>query len=149
MPQYIGFSTINACRPRTTNVPTGNDGGVGGILRQINTGKKFRITDEACVIQNFLNALNIQQGQKVGNPAYGTTMYSFVFEPNTSDVQFRLETEIRRVAQQDPRLTINQVSAFPQENGILVEIEMSVNPFNQARLLSLFVDQATNQTIIQ
>ncbi len=149
MPQYIGFSTINACRPRTTNAPTGNDGGVGGILRQINTGKKFRITDEACVIQNFLNALNIQQGQKVGNPSYGTTMYSFVFEPNTADVQFKLENEIRRIAGLDPRLTINQIRAFPQENGILVELELSVNPFNQARLLSLFVDQGTNQTTIQ
>lgn len=149
MPQYIGFSTIGACTPKTTNMPTGNDGGVGSMLRGINSGKKFKLTDEAIVIRDFLNALNIQQGQKVGQPGYGTTMYSFVFEPNTADVQYRLEAELRRVASSDPRITLNQVRAFPQENGILIEIEMSVNPFNQARLLSLFVDQQTNQTFIQ
>lgn len=149
MPQYIGFSTIGACTPKTTNAPTGNDGGVGTILRGINSGKKFRLTDEAVVLRDFLNALNIPQGQKVGQPNYGTTMYSFVFEPNTADVQYRLETELRRVASSDPRITLNEVRAYPQENGILVEIEMSVNPFNQAILLSLFVDQETNQTFIQ
>ena len=119
------------------------------MLQGVTPGKKFRLTDEAVVVRDFLNALNIQQGQKVGQPGYGTTMYSFVFEPNTADVQYKLESELRRVASADPRLTLNEVNAYPQENGILIEIEMSVNPFNQSRLLSLFVNQQTNQTIIQ
>lgn len=149
MPQYIGFSTKNAGLPRTSNLPTGNDGGVGSILKGINPGKKFRLTDEAVVINDFINALNIQQGQKVGNPAYGTTLYSFVFDPNTIDIQFKLENEIRRVASLDPRITLNTVRVYPEENGILLEVELSVNPFNQAQLLSLFVDQQTNTTIVQ
>jgi hypothetical protein len=41
------------------------------------------------------------------------------------------------------------VKAFPQENGILLELEIAVAPFNQAQLLSLFLDQGTNQAIIQ
>lgn len=149
MPQYIGFSTILANQPRTTNAPAGNDGGVGGILRPINTGKKFRLVDQPLVVQDFLNALNIQQGQKVGQPGYGTTLWSFVFEPNTSDVQFKLETEIRRVASLDPRMVLNTVKAYPQENGILIEIEMAVAPFNQAQMISVFLDSQTNQALLQ
>lgn len=149
MPQYIGFSTINANAPKSTNVATGNDGGVGGITQPITTGKKFRLVDSPLVVRDFLNALNIPQGQKVGQPSYGTTIWSFVFEPNTPDTQYKLENEIKRVASLDPRLLLNSVKAFPKENGILLELEVAVAPFNQARLLSVFFSQATNRAAVQ
>lgn len=149
MPQYIGFSTINANKPKTTNAPTGVDGGPGGVLKSINTGRKFRLVDEALVIQDFINALNIRQGQKVGNPGYGTTLWDFVFEPNTSDVQFQLQDEIRRVASLDPRLQIENLRAYPQENGILLEMQVAVKPFNEASLLSVFFNSNTNSAVIQ
>lgn len=149
MPQYIGFSTIGSNLPRTTNAPTGNDGGVGSVKWSVNTGRKYRLLDEQIVLQDFVNALNIRQGQKVGQPAYGTTMWNFVFEPNTADVQFKLENEIRRVAKQDPRLMVNTVKAYPQENGILLEVEVAVAPFNQANLLSVFLNSATSRAAIQ
>ena len=149
MPTYIGFSTIIANKPKSTNLPAGIAGGVGSVTQSVIPGKKFRLVDEQLVIQDFLNALNIQQGQKVGNPGYGTTLWSFVFEPNTFDVQNMLETEIRRVANQDPRMIVNTVSAYPQENGILIEVEMAVTPFNNAQILSVFFNNTTNQALIQ
>jgi phage baseplate assembly protein W len=149
MPQYIGFSTLGANLPKTTNAPTGNDGGTGTIARQTNVGKKFRLVDAPLVIQDFVNALNIRQGQKVGQPGYGTTIWSFIFEPNTSDTQYKLQTEVRRVASLDPRIILNSVVAFPQEQGILIEVEIAVAPFNQAQVLSLFVDTDLSQIIIQ
>lgn len=149
MPTYIGFSTIGADVPKTTNASVGADGGFGGIMRPVNTGKRYRLVDQPLVIQDFVNALNIQQGQKVGQPSYGTTLWSFVFEPNTPDVQFQLESEIRRVASKDPRIILNSVKAFPQENGILIEVEIAIAPFNEASLLSVFFDSNTNRAILQ
>jgi len=149
MPTYIGFSTINANKPRSTNLPAGIAGGVGSMVQPVIPGKKFRLVDTQLVIQDFINALNIQQGQKVGNPGYGTTLWSFVFEPNTFDVQNKLETEIRRVANQDPRMIVNTVSAYPQENGILIEVELAVAPFNNAEVLSVFFNNQTNSAVIQ
>jgi len=130
-------------------LPAGLAGGVGSMVQPVIPGKKYRLVDESLVIQDFINSLNIQQGQKVGNPGYGTTLWSFVFEPNTFDVQQQLETEIRRVANQDPRLILNTVSAFPQENGILIEVEMAVTPFNNAQTLSVFFNNSTNTAVIQ
>ena len=148
MPTYIGFSTINANKPRSTNMNSGVDGGVGSVVSPVIPGKKFRLVDTPLVVQDLVNALNIQKGEKVGNPEYGTTLWSFVFDPNTFDVTSQLETEIRRVANLDPRIVLNTVSVYPQENGILVEIEFAVSPFNQAQQFSLFFDQATNSTTI-
>ena len=96
-----------------------------------------------------MNALNIPQGQKVGQPEYGTTLWSFVFEPNTLDVQTQLTQEIRRVASLDPRMIINSVKAYPQDNGILIEVEMAITPFNNATQLSVFFNNATNTAVLQ
>ena len=143
MAQYVGFSTKDACKPRTTNAVGGIDNGVGGIRQPIVWGKKYRLTDTQLVTQDFLNALNIPLGSKVGQPGYGTKVWSFIFEPNTADVQFQLENEIFRVAATDPRIILNSVKAFPKENGILLEVELAINPFNQAELVSVFFNRAT------
>jgi phage baseplate assembly protein W len=149
MPQYLGFSTILANQPKTTNSLAGNDGGVGGIRKPVITGKKFRLVDSQLVIQDFVNAMNIRQGEKVGQPGYGSTLWNFIFEPNTSDTQFRIENEVRRLAGLDPRLQINTVASYPQENGILVEIELAVTPFNQAQLINVFLDSETNKATLE
>jgi len=149
MAQYVGFSTIGANQPKTTNLPGGVDGGFGSLVRPINTGRKYRLIDDQLVIQDFVNALNIQQGQKVGQPEYGTTLWSFVFEPNTMDVQYQLENELKRVASLDPRLQLNYVKAFPQEQGILIEIQLAVAPFNNPQVLNVFFNNLTNKAVIQ
>lgn len=151
MPTYVGFSTINADKARTTNNvnPPVNQAGQG-IIRSggIKYGKKFRLVDEQLVIQDFINALNIRRGEKVGNPAYGTILWDFVFEPNTIDVVQQLQNEVRRVAALDPRLYVNTVRAYPRDNGILVEMQLSINPFNNAGDLALFFDQQTNSAVL-
>ena len=144
MPTYIGFSTINADKPKTTNAKPGSGTGTGGITNPIIFGKKFRMVDNQLVLQDLVNALNIPLGSKVGQPGFGTKVWSFIFEPNTSDVQFQLENEIFRVAAQDPRIILNSVKAFPKENGILLEVELAINPFNQPELISVFFNSATN-----
>lgn len=149
MPQYKGFSTINANIPKTTNAPTGIDGGIGSMGNPVVPGKKFKLTDENLVIQDLINSLNIRQGEKVGQPDYGTTLWNFVFEPNTPDVQFSLENEISRIVSLDPRIVLNYVRAYPQDNGILLEVEIAIQPFNEATMLSVFLDSTTNKASAQ
>ena len=140
MPTFIGFSTQAVDAVRKTQVNSGVDGGAGSMNNPIRYNKKFRTVDEELVVQDLLNALNIPQGQKPGRPDYGTSLWSFVFEPNTFDVQIQLESEIRRIAALDPRLNLNSVVSYPQENGILLEIELQVIPSDNAQRLSIFFD---------
>lgn len=150
MTNYIGFSTVNANLPRTTNprVPSA-DYGSASVVKPLVFGKKFRMTDSQLVIQDLVNALNIRQGQKVGQPGYGTKLWDFVFEPNTYDILVRLETEVRRVANSDPRIELNYVKGYPKENGILVEVEMSITPYNEPLTLSVFFNSETNIAQLQ
>lgn len=149
MPTYVGFSTIGANEPKTTNASTGIDGGVGGVLKPVVAGKKYRLVDEPLVVRDFINALNIQQGQKVGNPGYGSTIWSYIFEPNDPQTRLRIENEIRRIASNDPRLIINTVKSYEQDNGILLEVELAIAPFNNAEILNVFFNNLTNTATVQ
>ena len=147
MPTFIGFSTQQLDAVRTGQVFTGVDGGAGSITNPIRPTKKYRIVDRDLVIRDFINTLNIPQGQKPGKPEYGTSLWTFVFEPNTFDVQQQLEAEVRRVASLDPRLQLNSVISYPQDNGILIEMEMAISPFNDVLTLSVLFDQNTSRAV--
>jgi phage baseplate assembly protein W len=144
MATYVGFTTQNINQVRELYQP-GVDSGVGSIVQPNQVARKYRITDEQLVVNDFINSLNIPQGQRVGQPGYGTTLWSFIFEPNTTDVRMLIETEIRRVAAMDSRIILNGVQAFPQDNGVLLEVEIAVAPFNNPMTLNITFDQATNK----
>jgi phage baseplate assembly protein W len=143
MPTYTGFSTQHINQVQSNYRP-GVEGGVGVVNTIVNNNKSYKLSDEQTIIQSLINAFNIPQGQKVGKPDYGTTLWSFVFEPNVLQVQIDLEKEIRRVASMDPRVILNAIVASPHENGISVEIEMAIIPFNIPRVVNVFFDQNTN-----
>jgi phage baseplate assembly protein W len=116
MPTFIGFSTIDKF-------------------------KKFTVVDFELIKIDLLNAFNIRQGELVGRPGYGTTIWDNVFENQTQETERAITNEIQRVAGGDPRLYINAVEIFPQENGILIQLELTIVPSTDAERLSIFFDQ--------
>ena len=140
MPTYLGFSTVDLNQPRVEQRP-GVFGGIGSVVTPPRVGRKFSLTDGPLVVRDLLNALSIKQGDKVGQPTYGTTLWSYVFEPNTDDVRTRIENEVRRVISLDPRIILNSVGAYSQQNGFLLQIEMAFAPFNQAVGVNFFLNR--------
>lgn len=115
MTTYIGFSTIGQ-------------------------KKKFTLVDFPLIKRDFLNALNIRQGELPGRPGYGTVMWDFIFENQIEELQRNIEVEIQRVAGGDPRIQVSNIQAFPQENGILIQLEIAILPTTNAEILSIFFD---------
>ena len=111
----------------------------------INQPKKFTLVDFELIKRDLLNAFNIQQGQLVGRPGYGTVIWSYLFENQTQDTERAILAEIQRVASLDPRIYIQNVELFPQDNGILIQIALDTVPGQTTQFLTLFFDQQ-NQT---
>jgi phage baseplate assembly protein W len=109
----------------------------------IGQSKKFTLLDFELVKRDLLNAFNIQQGQLVGRPGYGTVIWSYLFENQTQDTERAILAEIQRVASQDPRIYIQSAEMFPQDNGILVQLALMMVPGQTTQFLSLFFDQQT------
>jgi phage baseplate assembly protein W len=120
MPTFIGFSTINQ-------------------------NKKFTLTDFALVKRDLANALNIPQGSLVGRPGYGTTIWSYVFENQTPEVIQAILTELQRVIGGDPRLYMSDANIYPQDNGILIELQVRLVSSSTAERLAIFFNQESRR----
>jgi phage baseplate assembly protein W len=120
MPTFIGFNTIN--QP-----------------------KKFTLTDFELIKRDLANAFNIQQGTLPGRPGYGTTIWSYIFENQTPQVVADILAEVQRVAGGDPRVFISDAEVYPQENGILIELQVQVVPSTTVERLALFFDELTRR----
>ena len=107
----------------------------------INQYKKFTLTDFDLIKRDLLNAFNIRQGQLPGRPEYGSAIWDFVFEPQTQQTQNAVIAEIQKVAGGDPRIYVSDLQCYPQENGLLIELQIQVVPSKDAQLLSIFFDQ--------
>jgi phage baseplate assembly protein W len=118
MPTFIGFNTINQY-------------------------KKFVLTDFELIKRDLLNYFNIRQGEKVGRPDVGTTMWNLIFEPQTEQTADLIIQEMQRIVGQDPRIYLSDATAYPQINGILVELEIQTVQGTNAERLSVFFDQQT------
>lgn len=105
--------------------------------------KKFTLTDEALIKRDFLNALNIRQGQLPGRPQVGTIIWDNLFENQSNEIDQAMTNELQRLAGGDPRIQISQVEIFPQQNGILLQVELMFVPSTDAERLSIFFDQNT------
>jgi hypothetical protein len=53
----------------------------------------------------------------------------------------RILREVQRVAGGDPRVILIDAQLFPQENGVLIQLELQFAPNANAQLLSVFFDQ--------
>ena len=116
MPTFIGFNTQNQY-------------------------KKFTLVDGELIKRDLLNAFNITQGQLPGRPGYGTTLWDFLFENQDQVTMAAILREIQRVAGGDPRVYLSDVNVYPQENGVLIELQVQFVPNTDAQLLSVFFDQ--------
>lgn len=104
----------------------------------IDQPKKFTLVDRDLIKRDFLNAFNIQQGQLVGRPEYGTNLWNFIFENQTQETERAIVQEIQRVAGGDPRIFVSDVQLYPQQNGVMVQIELNFVPGTDAEQLALF-----------
>ena len=107
----------------------------------INKYKDYTVTDFDLIKRDLLNALNIRQGEMPGRPEVGTSMWSLIFEPQSAETTKQINREIQRVVAQDPRISISDINVYPQENGILVELQVDTVSGQNAEMLNLFFDQ--------
>jgi phage baseplate assembly protein W len=106
-----------------------------------NQYKKFTLVDRELVKRDLLNAFNITQGQLPGRPGYGTIMWSYLFETLDQTTMDRMVREIQRVAGGDPRINLVNANVYPNENGVLIELELQFAPNTSTELLNVFFDQ--------
>lgn len=142
MATYIGFNTQGVHELQSLKLSQ-NRYGIESLATRFKVGKKFTLTDEQLVVRDLLNAFNIKQGDKVGSPGYGTTVWNYIFDPNVPEVINNIKNEIRRLINEDPRIELGNLNVYSQDHGILIEIEVYIKPFNNVFNFGLYLNTQT------
>lgn len=151
MPTYFGFSSLKnrtTAAVSSTNktvgaTTTGYYGGAANSTPSINSGK-YTLIDNELVIQDLINAFNIPQGQKPGNPGYGTLIWQMLFEQNTPALESDIQDEVTRIIELDSRIVLNSVTVTSDNNTIVAQIMMALTPSNQVYDLRIKFDQESS-----
>jgi hypothetical protein len=109
----------------------------------INQNKKFTLTDFDLIQRDLLNAFNIRAGELPGRPGYGTVLWDYLFENQVEQLQQQIKDEVQRVAGGDPRMVVNDIQVYPQQNGILIQLQITIVNTTNAEILSIFFDEQT------
>ncbi len=109
----------------------------------VNRNKNFVLVDDDLIKQDLLNAFNIRQGELVGRPGYGTLIWNYLFENQTSELEAAIYREVQRVIGGDPRLYLNNLYMYPQENGILLQLELQTVATTSPQILSIFFNETS------
>lgn len=120
MPTFIGYNTIGQ-------------------------NKKFTLTDFALIKRDLANAFNIKQGELPGRPGYGSNMFAYLFENQTTVNEQLILKELSRIIGGDPRVRLVDAQLYAQDNGLRVELEVQVVPSTTAQRLSIFFDNTNQQ----
>lgn len=110
----------------------------------INQYKKFRLTDFELVKRNLLNHFSIRKGEKLSDPEFGSIIWSMLFEPMTADVKALIIEDVKKIANYDPRLRVDNILIDEFEYGLQMQIDMTFLPSDQSDTLYLQFNNKTN-----
>lgn len=106
----------------------------------IGRNKKFRLEDFELVKRDLLNNLLIRQGTMPGRPNIGTDLWNYLFETIDDKTLNQLDNEMRKSIERDPRVKVEDMLFFTQDNGLLVEITVTTVMSSEAEMLKIFLD---------
>lgn len=94
-----------------------------------------RLVDNDLIKRDILNSFAIRKGEKVGNPAYGSSIMDLVMEPLTEEIKNLLIEEVSNTIKSDPRVGLRQLILTEYENGIQCQIDLLYTKTNQTEKL--------------
>jgi phage baseplate assembly protein W len=110
----------------------------------VGRNKKYRLTDFELVKQDLINHFYIRKGEKLMNPNFGTIIWNVLHEPMTDDLKSVITSDIKAIAQYDPRISMDNVVITEYERGIQIELQLRYVQTNQTNLLNLMFDNQNN-----
>jgi phage baseplate assembly protein W len=113
----------------------------------IDQTKKFRLTDMELIKRDLLNHFAIRKGEKLMNPDFGSIIWNTLFEPLTADIKALIVSDIRRIAEYDPRIRIDNVLVDQFDYGLQIQVELTMLPDNYSDVLSLQFNKQLNSVV--
>jgi phage baseplate assembly protein W len=106
--------------------------------------KKFRLTDQTLIKQDIVNHFHIRKGEKLMRPAFGTIIWNVLHEPFTDDLKNLIQSDIKAIANYDPRVSFDSIVVTEFDRGIQLQLTLRYLQTNQVDNMRLQFDNQSN-----
>jgi phage baseplate assembly protein W len=114
---YKGFSTVNS------------------------SSISSKLYDFDLIKQDLLNQLYIRKGERVMSPGFGTIIWDILFDPLTEETKRLISEDLFSILTSDPRVVPTKINVDEFDNGLTIEVELTVVNTNQVENLRLTFDR--------
>jgi phage baseplate assembly protein W len=102
------------------------------------------IINEAAIRRSLLNLLLTKKGSRPFFPEYGSTIFNFLFEPNsaftTHNIKESVSSTIKRF---EPRVTLRTVDITINDHGITMNLSYTINNTGSTSTLETTISRLT------
>ena len=95
------------------------------------------------VNQDLLNQINTRKGEKVMDPEFGSIVWDLIFENKSPSIVADIQTDLTRIVNSDPRVTLQEIDVIEQDHGYVGIILLWYNQFATAGSLQVSFNSAT------
>lgn len=107
--------------------------------------RNYKLYDAELIKQDLINHFYIRKGEKLENPKFGTIIWDTLFENFTPEIKSAIAKDVEEIINFDKRVKVNSVSIDSTQQGIRIEAEIVILPFDITDTLRLDFDR--NNTI--
>ena len=108
-------------------------------VNPVNDG--YRLYDLAVIKQDIINHFHIRQGEKLGDPTFGTIIWDVLFEPLTDTLKEAITKNVTEICNFDPRVAVDKITVDQYEHGVQIEASVLYRPYNLTEYMQLRFDQ--------
>jgi uncharacterized protein len=103
--------------------------------------RRFSLGDFDLIKQDLTNHFNIRRGEKLMRPTFGCGIWDYIFDPLTDAVKESIIEEVKKVIDYDPRINADAVTITSYDQGIQIELDVSLVNTNQVSRMTLRFDR--------
>jgi phage baseplate assembly protein W len=120
MSRFKGFSTVGKVRP------------------------PYTVLDSELVKRDLLNEFYTRLGERPMRPTFGSIVWDLLMDPNTPDLQEAIQTDVDKIVERDPRVTLLNTRILILDHAIRIEIDLRFIPTESED--TLFLEYKRNIT---
>ena len=103
--------------------------------------RNYKLYDAELIKQDLINHFYIRKGEKLENPKFGTIIWDTLFENFTPEIKAAIAKDVEEIINFDKRVKVNSVSIDSTQQGIRIEAEIVILPFDITDTLRLDFDR--------
>ena len=105
--------------------------------------KSNQLYDVDLIKQDLMNHFYTRKGERVMDPEFGSIIWDLLYEPIDESTKEDLVEDCKTIIASDPRVQLIDLILDDVGNGIRVDIQLNVLPFNQQASMQVNFERET------